>query len=336
MSIHDSIESRTLTMTIPPNKSRERIDTFLAREMARYSRSQIQTLIKAEKVRVDGRTVRSNYIVRPLECVTIEVPKPREHDLEPENIPLDIVFEDDYLIVLNKPAGMVVHPAHGHSSGTLVNALLYHCSRLSSMHDTTRPGIVHRLDKDTSGLLLAVKDDEVHRGLARQFSDKTVNREYKAIVWRHFKNRSGTIETMLARSTRDRKIFTVAADGKHAVTHYQVLEQFDFLSFVSLKLETGRTHQIRVHLSHMGHPVFGDQTYGGRGRQLGGLNHERTAFTNMLLEALPRQALHAQTLGFLHPVTGEHLFFTSELPDDMQFVLDALRKKKAEWQGDKA
>ncbi len=321
------MELQTISITIPPKKSKERIDAFLTRELPRFSRNQVQLMVKEHMIRVDGQPVKSNYAVRPGEIITVTLPYPKPPDLEPEAIPLDIVFEDESLLVINKPAGMVVHPAHGHHSGTLVNALLYHCEKLSSMNDTTRPGIVHRLDKDTSGLLLAVKDDFVHRGLAEQFSEKSVDRQYKAIVWRHFKKTSGTIDTMLNRSTRDRKVFTVSNDGKRAVTHYQVEEKFDFLSMVSLRLETGRTHQIRVHLSHLGNPVFGDQTYGGRSRPMGGLSRERTAFAKHLLELMPRQALHAQTLGFVHPLTRERLYFTTELPDDMNRVLSELRSR---------
>jgi 23S rRNA pseudouridine1911/1915/1917 synthase len=321
------MESQIITITIPPKKSKERIDTYLARELPRYSRNQVQMMIREGDIRVNGLSVRTNYLIRPGEKIIIRFPHPPAPDLAAEAIPLDIVYEDDYLLVINKPAGMVVHPAHGHRSGTLVNALLYHCDQLSSINDPVRPGIVHRLDKDTSGLLLAVKDDSVHRNLANQFSDKRVERQYQAIVWRHFKRRSGTIETLLNRSTRDRKVFTVAKQGKRAVTHFEVEETFDFLTRVRLRLETGRTHQIRVHLSYLGNPVFGDQVYGGRSRPMGGLNRERVAFASRLLELMPRQALHAQTLGFSHPVTGEQLFFTSDLPQDMQNVLDELRGK---------
>ena len=324
------MESQTLTIIIPPKKSKERIDTFLTRELPRFSRSQVQLMLKEERILVDGKPVKSNYPVRPDQTITVMLPKPRRFDLEPEDIPLDIVFEDDYLLIINKPAGMVVHPAQGHHSGTLVHALLFHCDRLSSMNDTTRPGIVHRLDKDTSGLLIAVKDDYVHRKLAEQFSEKSVERQYQAVVWRHFNKKSGTIETLLNRSTRDRKVFTVAKEGKRAVTHYELVERFDFLSLISLRLETGRTHQIRVHLSHLGHPVFGDQTYGGRSRPMGGLNRERTAFAQHLLKLMPRQALHAKTLGFIHPVSKEKMMFSSELPEDMTQVLFLLRERDAQ------
>ncbi|MFC1569768.1 RluA family pseudouridine synthase [bacterium] len=324
----DSMESQTLTITIPPKKSKERIDTFLTRELPHFSRSQVQIMVKDQLILVNGQPVKSNYIVRPDERITITLPRPKRPNLEPEDISLDIVFEDDYLLIINKPPGMVVHPAQGHPNGTLVNALLHHCDKLSSMNDNTRPGIVHRLDKDTSGLLLAVKDDYVHRKLAEQFSVKSVDRQYQAIVWRHFKKRNGTVETLLNRSTRDRKVFTVSKEGKRAVTHYKVDEIFDFLTYISLRLETGRTHQIRVHLSHLGHPVFGDQTYGGRSRPMGGLNHERTAFAKHLLMLMPRQALHARTLGFIHPMTKEKMSFTSELPEDMKRILSELRERE--------
>ena len=322
------MESQILTIFIPAKKNRERIDTFLTRELPRFSRSQIQAMVRGGLVQVNGKSVKSNYSIRPEERVTVTLPKPKSHDLVSEDIPLNIIFEDEYLMIINKPPGMVVHPAHGHRSGTLVNALLHHCERLSRVNEASRPGIVHRIDKDTSGLLLAVKDDYTHRMLARQFSEKSVDRLYRAIVWRSWKKQTGTVETLLNRSIRDRKLFTVANAGKRAVTHYQVDETFDFLSLVSLRLETGRTHQIRVHMSYIGHPVLGDQTYGGRSQPMGGLNHERTAFARHLLSLMPRQALHAQTLGFIHPVTKEKLSFTSELPEDMQKVLSELRKRK--------
>ncbi|MBN2103178.1 RluA family pseudouridine synthase [bacterium] len=322
------MESQILTILIPSNKAKERIDTFLTRELPRFSRSQIQAMVKEELIRVDGKSVKSNYSIRPGDSVTVALPRSKPSDLMPEDIPLDIVFEDEYLIIINKPPGMVVHPAHGHRSGTLVNALLYHCDQLSKVNEAPRPGIVHRLDKDTSGLLLAVKDDYTHRMLANQFSEKQVDRMYKAIVWKPMRKRTGTVETLLNRSTRDRKVFAVASSGKRAVTHYEADELFDFLSLISLHLETGRTHQIRVHMAHIGHPVFGDQTYGGRSRPMGGLNHERTALARHLLDLMPRQALHAMTLGFVHPVTKENLSFTSHLPEDMQRVLSELRKSK--------
>lgn len=326
------MKERHIRILVPEHKSKERIDIFLTREIAEVSRSQIQKAIKEGCITVDGKHVRANHQVQPSEQIDIVIPKPCPPDVLPEPIPLNILFEDDHLIIVNKPAGMVVHPAYGHASGTLVNALMAHCDALSKVNDPTRPGIVHRIDKDTSGLLVVAKSDRVHRHLARQFGEKKVQREYRALVWGRIKKGSGTVETLLSRSLKDRRKITVSGKGKSAVTHFQVIERFAFTSFLKLVLETGRTHQIRVHLAHLGNPVFGDQTYGGRSRQLGGLNQLRMQQAIALLELMPRQALHAKTLGFQHPATKKQVFFDSDLPEDMAQVLQKLReleKKKS-------
>ncbi len=240
----------------------------------------------------------------------------------PEDIPLNVVFEDEHLIVVNKPAGMVTHPGHGNWTGTLANALLFHCNRLSTINDPrVRPGIVHRLDKDTSGLIVAAKDDVTHASLARQFFDHTIDREYWAIVWGKLSTPRGMIEADLGRSKSDRKKFAVVEEGKFAATEYEVLKEFRYLSLVRLKLHTGRTHQIRVHLSHIGHPVFGDPTYHGRRINYGEPTPKFRQEVTNLLKIIDRQALHAKTLGFIHPVTKAHLHFDSELPDDFESVL---------------
>jgi 23S rRNA pseudouridine1911/1915/1917 synthase len=226
---------------------------------------------------------------------------------------------------VNKPAGMVTHPAHGNYSGTLVNALLHHCQALSTLNDPLRPGIVHRLDKDTSGLMVVAKNDHAHARLARQFSRRTIIREYQAIVWGTFQAKTGKIEAALGRSKSDRKKMAVVREGKHAVTEYTLLEQFPYLALLKLRLQTGRTHQIRVHLAHIGHPVFGDPAYNGRHPASGPGTPAQKREVQRLLDLIPRQALHAKTLGFTHPVTGEELFFDSELPPDMQALLSALK-----------
>jgi len=317
-----------IEITVPEHKSKERLDVFLTRSLMQVSRSQVQKLIKEGYVKVDGHNAKARDSVAPLQKLEVFIPKPKPQEVIPEEIPIQIVFEDDYLLVINKEAGMVVHPAYGHTTGTLVNALLGYCNQLSEVNDPTRPGIVHRIDKDTSGLLVVAKNNFVHRKLAEQFSKKTVQRVYESIAWGKFKKSSGTIESHLARSIRDRKKIAIASVGKKAITHYQVLERFPLMALVQLKLETGRTHQIRVHLNSLGHPVFGDQTYNGRGSQLGGLNRGDMAFAMELLEMMPRQALHAKTLGFVHPETGDDLFFESVLPDDMQQVLNRLKEEK--------
>jgi len=324
------MEERQIQISVPEHKKKERLDTFLAREIADVSRSQIQKYIKEGWVTVDGKSVKSNHRVQPFEKIQISIIQSAPHEIVPEAIPLDIVYEDDYLLVVNKKAGMVVHPAFGHFTGTLVNALLAHCRNLSDVNTPYRPGIVHRLDKDTSGLLIVAKNDEVHRKLAEQFKEKSVSRCYVAVVWGKLPRRSGTVETFLKRSEKDRRKIRVAFEGKSAVTHFEVVEAFPLASLVHLRLETGRTHQIRVHLAHIGHPVFGDQTYGGRGCQLGGLNRASAALAVELLEMMPRQALHAKTLGFIHPKTGKAHLFDTELPLDMKNLLNRLHIAKQE------
>jgi len=322
----EAVHTRLIDMVVPPQKKRERLDTFLTRELPDISRSKIQRLIRNGAVTVDGQKVKPNHLVKPDERIRIELPKPTPVELIPEPIPLDIIYEDGYLLVVNKPAGMVVHPACGHPRGTLVNALLGHAKTLSPSSDPYRPGIVHRLDKDTSGLLVVAKNEKVHQILSKQFEQKMAHREYIALVWGKFAKLSGTIETYLARSKRDRKKIAVSEEGKLAITHYRVRETFDFLSLLDITLGTGRTHQIRAHMAYLGHPVFGDPEYGGRTRGLTGLNRSQTVFAIALLEIMPRQALHAKILEFIHPVTQERMRFDSPIPQDFQSVLDRLRK----------
>jgi 23S rRNA pseudouridine1911/1915/1917 synthase len=255
----------------------------------------------------------------------VALPKAPPPEVLPENIPLPILYEDEHLLVVDKPAGMVVHPAYGHYTGTLVNALLYHCNVLSALQDATRPGIVHRIDKETSGLLVVAKNDAAHARLARQFARRTIEREYQALVWGLFREATGVIEAQLGRSKADRKKMAVVAGGKIAITEYTVLERFRYLSLLSLKLRTGRTHQIRVHLAHIHHPVFGDPAYSGRQIAWGPGTPRQKAEVQQLLKILPRQALHARTLGFVHPVSGHHVSFESPIPPDMLRVLEILR-----------
>ncbi len=289
----------------------------------------MQQAIRAGAVLVDGKRTRPSHLVSPGETIHVALPKPPPPGLVPENIPLDILYEDAHLLIVNKPAGMVVHPAYGNPSGTLVNALLYHCRTLSAAADPARPGIVHRLDKDTSGLLVVARSDAAHAHLARQFSRHTIEREYQAIVWGLFQVPTGVIETQLGRSKSDRKKMAVVAGGKISITEYFLLEPFRYLSLIRLKLRTGRTHQIRVHLAHIHHPVFGDPAYGGRQIVWGPRTPRQKAEVQRLLKILPRQALHARTLGFVHPVTGHRLTFDSPLPQDMAAVLKILRTPAA-------
>ncbi|HYQ87931.1 MAG TPA: RluA family pseudouridine synthase [Bacteroidota bacterium] len=322
------MESREFEIVVPPGKVRERLDTFLARHVANATRSKVQHAVKGGNVLVNGKAVKSSHKISPGEIISVRIPTPAPPDILPENIPLDIVFEDDSLLVVNKPAGMVTHPAYANYTGTLVHALLHHCrDQLSTPGEQARPGIVHRLDKGTSGLLVVAKNDFVHAALAKQFLNHTIEREYWGVVWGHFEKgaRSGTINAALGRSKSDRKKIAVTASGKEAVTEYGVLEEFGFCTLIRLRLHTGRTHQIRVHLHHVGHPVFGDPTYGGR--RIAGGRPDIKEDVRFLMSLLTRQALHAKTLGFIHPVAGKPMRFDSDLPEDMKEVIDYLRKR---------
>jgi 23S rRNA pseudouridine1911/1915/1917 synthase len=315
-----------LEFTITHGQQPERIDIYLSHSIENVSRTKIQKAIDADSVWVNGKTTKASYLVQPGDVIAIEFPRTPKQDAIPEDIPLDIVYEDDDLLIVNKPPGMSVHPGHGIYSGTLVNALLYHCNVLANASDPIRPGIVHRIDKDTSGLLVAAKNDHAHRFLARQFMKKTTLREYWAIAWGIMKKPSGLLEGNIGRDPRDRKKFCVIKTGKPAVTEYEVIEEFEFLSLLKLHLQTGRTHQIRVHLSTINHPIFGDATYGGRNIVYGGNASKYRQHVENLLEIMPRQALHAKTLGFVHPTTKEKVFFNSELPADMKKLIKQLKK----------
>jgi 23S rRNA pseudouridine1911/1915/1917 synthase len=309
---------------VPPGKKKERLDIFLTNHVENATRNKVQHAIEEGTVLVNGKPARSSHKVAPGEVIHVTLPKSPPQEALPECIPLAIIHEDDHLLVVNKPAGMVTHPAYGNYTGTLVNALLYHCNHLSATNDPTRPGIVHRLDKDTSGLMVVAKTDAAHAALARQFARRTITREYWSIVWGRLKPPEGVIETLLGRSKSDRKKMAVVREGKHAITEYAVLRQFEYLSLVRLKLRTGRTHQIRVHLAHINHPVFGDPTYNGRNIVYGGGTSRQKGEVQRLLKILTRQALHAKTIGFLHPGTKQQTFFDSDLPADMDGCLTLL------------
>ena len=307
-----------------------RVDKYLMNYIENATRSKIQQAAKDGNIYVNDVTVKSNYKVKPNDVVRVlfEHP-PYEFLLVPEDIPLTIVFEDDALLVVNKPAGMVVHPGHGNYSGTLINALTFHFDNLPN-NSSNRPGLVHRIDKDTSGLLVVAKTEEAMTHLAKQFFDKTSEREYIALVWGDVKEDQGTIEGAIGRHPKNRLQNTVfigddAHKGKPAVTHYKVLERFGYVTLVSCKLETGRTHQIRVHLKHIGHTLFNDERYGGD-RILKGTSFSKyKQFVENCFSILPRQALHAKTLGFVHPVTQEKMKFDSPVPDDISQCLEKWR-----------
>lgn len=320
---------------MPSGQRPERLDLYLTAHVENATRSKVQQAIRLGLVRVNGKTAKVSYRISGGELITLTIPKPPAPDVVPEAIPLDVRYEDDHLLVVNKPAGMVTHPAYGNYTGTLVNALLHHCDKsLSTLNTVTRPGIVHRLDKDTSGLMVVAKDDTTHARLAKQFSERTIDREYWALVWGRFSDSGkqklrGIIEASLGRSKSDRKKIAVHEGGISAITEYEVIEEFEYLSLVRLKLRTGRTHQIRVHLHHIGHPVFGDPTYGGRRIAWGGTEKKKKEEVQHFLKLIQRQALHARTLGFTHPATRSRLSFEAELPEDIGIVLAELRQHES-------
>ena len=309
-----------------------RIDKFLMDHMGDTSRNRIQKAAEAGCIRVDGRPVKSNYRVKPLEVVTLVLDHPkRDWEIVPEEIPLEIVYEDDQLMVINKPAGMVVHPGCGNYSGTLVNALAWHMKDHPDF-DPNDPtvGLVHRIDKDTSGLLVIAKTPEAKTHLCHQFFVKTTRRQYNALVWGNFTEDEGRIEGNIGRNPKDRlqmAVFPPESEvGKPAVTHYRVMERFGHVTLVECQLETGRTHQIRVHMKHIGHTLFNDERYGGNEILRGETTASYRAFIHNCFTLCPRQALHARTLGFQHPTTREEMFFTSPMPHDMQALIEKWRK----------
>jgi len=304
-----------------------RIDRFLSERLPNASRTKIQYAIETESVKVNDRPIKASYKIKPLDVITVSLPHPpRDTEILPENIPLNIVYEDEELLVMNKPAGMVVHPAYGNWSGTVVNALVYHFQALPTHRNgAIRPGLVHRIDKDTSGLLVIAKTEYAMTHLARQFFEHTIERTYLALVWGEPKIAQGTIRGHIGRSLRDRKVMAVYPDGsqgKHAVTHYQVLQPMQFVSLVQCNLETGRTHQIRAHFQYLGHPLFNDAAYGGDQIRKGSSVGSYKAFVQNCFTLLPRQALHAKSLGFQHPRSKEWMQFTSDLPEDFRIVLE--------------
>lgn len=355
MSVDPERVEQIVTLEVPSGyEEGVRIDRYITRFLPNVSRTKVQKGIEDGCVTVNGRPVeKTSYSVQAGDEIICKIMRPPPIEAKPEPIPIDIVYEDDDLLVVNKEAGIVVHPAYGHRSGTLVNALLYYVGAgtvdvdsddedldddevgLSTMNalprkegdPAIRPGIVHRLDKDTSGLLVVAKNDAAHRRLARQFAEHTIERRYLAVLWGVPDPPSGRIEGVIGRDPRDRKRMTVVSPGrgKHAVTHYETVEAFEHTALVAFRLETGRTHQIRVHARHIHHPVFCDETYGGRAVRYGPASSSRKAFIRNLFERLNRQALHAETLGFVHPGTEEQISLQIDPPEDMQHVIGRLR-----------
>ncbi len=314
-----------------PNQTLLRIDKFLMDRLPNITRNKLQVGIKEGHVKVNGADVKPNYKVHPGDNINVYLTQPpKDEEVVPENIPLNIVFEDEHLMVINKPAGMVVHPAYQNWSGTLVNALAYHFTNLPEMKGNDgRPGLVHRIDKDTSGLLVIAKTEKAMNGLAKQFFDHTIERTYYALVWGEPEEGNGTIHVNVGRSLKDRRVtacFPEGDFGKNAITHFEVLQNLRYVSLVKCKLETGRTHQIRAHMKHLGHPLFNDSTYGGNEILKGTVFTKYKQFVQNCFKILPRQALHAKTLGFTHPITKENVNFDSELPEDFEQVLEKWEK----------
>ena len=302
----------TLLFCPEPEDAGSRLDAFLALNLEGKTRSAVQKLMDQGKVLVNGKAGRKNDKVKPGDSIQVEIPEPEPLELLPQDIPLDIVYEDEHLLVVNKPKGMVVHPAPGNPDGTLVNALLYHCGQsLSGINGVIRPGIVHRIDKDTSGLLMVAKNDLAHQSLAAQIAAHTFTRMYNTVVYGNLKTDEGTISAPIARHPTDRKKMAVVPGGREAVTHYRALERLPGFTLVECRLETGRTHQIRVHMAHIGHPVAGDPVYGPK----------------KCIASLNGQCLHARLLGFVHPATGEYMEFDSGLPPYFTDFLEKLRRK---------
>lgn len=304
-----------------------RIDKFLMDRLPNVTRTKIQNGIHDGFVKVNDKSIKPNYKVHPNDVITVSLPEPpRDTDVKPENIPLHIVFEDDHLLVINKEAGMVVHPAYQNWSGTLVNALTYHFQNLPQMEGNDgRPGLVHRIDKDTSGLLVIAKTEIAMTSLARQFFDHSIERTYNALVWGVPEPPQGTINVHVGRSLKDRRITTAFPDGdfgRHAITHYSLIKDLRYVSLVECRLETGRTHQIRAHMKYIGHPLFNDAMYGGNEIKKGTVFTKYKQFIENCFKVIPRQALHARTLGFVHPASGKFLKFESELPADFKEVIE--------------
>jgi 23S rRNA pseudouridine1911/1915/1917 synthase len=326
-----------IRVVVDPGQSLLRIDKFLINHTKNATRSKVQQSIENGNVLVNDKTIKSNYRVKPNDIITVVFAHPpREIELIPENIPINVVYEDDDIVIVNKQAGIVVHPGYGNYRGTLVNALVYHFQNLPNKSSTIenpqivlRPGLVHRLDKNTTGIMVIAKSEMAMVKLAKDFFDRNMDRKYVALVWGDFQEDSGTVTGNVGRHLKDRKkmdVFPVDSEfGKHAVTHYKVLERFGYVTLIECKLETGRTHQIRAHMQHIGHSLFNDDTYGGDRILKGTTFAKYKQFVENCFTLLPRQALHAKSLGFTHPESGKYVHFDSELPDDMQSVISKWR-----------
>jgi len=319
-----------LRIVVDKGQSLLRIDKFLMNRMENVTRNRIQNGIEMGNVLVNDKSIKASYKVKPEDVISVVLPHPpRDTEVYPENIPLDIVYEDDDLLIINKPAGLVVHPGFNNFDGTLVNGLVYHFNQLPELPGNSgRPGLVHRIDKDTSGLLVISKNERAMAWLARQFFDHSITRKYLALVWGDLE-KDGTVTGYIGRSLKDRRVMSIYDEeekGKWAVTHYKVLERLNYVTLIECQLETGRTHQIRAHLKHIGHPLFNDAVYGGDKILKGTVFTKYKQFVENCFELMPRQALHAQTLGFIHPTSRKQVHFEAPLPDDFRMVLEKWQK----------
>ncbi len=319
-----------LRIVVDKGQSLLRIDKFLMHRIENASRNRIQNAIELGNVLLNDKPIKASYKVKPMDVISVVLPHPpRDTEVYPENIPLDIFYEDDDVLVINKPPGLVVHPGYNNYTGTLVNGLVYHFQQLPTLPGNDgRPGLVHRIDKDTSGLLLISKNERAMTWLARQFYEHTITRKYIALVWGDIET-DGTVTGYIGRSVKDRRVMSIYDDeekGKWSITHYRVLKRMNYVTLIECQLETGRTHQIRAHMKHIGHPLFSDATYGGDHILKGTMFNKYKQFVENCFEMMPRQALHAQTLGFIHPTTKKYINFEAPLPQDFELVLDKWQK----------
>jgi len=329
MSNPEDSQNETVTVAVPDKISPQRLDSYLASHPdIGLSRSRIQKLIEKRLVLVDSQVVDKKYRVKGGELINLEIPPPEPTRMVAEDLPLDLLYEDEHLVVVNKPAGMVTHPAAGNRTGTLANGLVHHFGQLAASAGSDRPGIVHRLDKDTSGLLVVARSDDVYAALQKGIQSREIKRTYLALICGHVKPESGSIDLPIGRSVRNRKqMAVVARGGREAVTDYKLLQRFRSYDLLEVRLQTGRTHQIRIHFSHLGHPVFGDPDYGGREKWHKGIFGPERPLARSLLDLIDRQALHARRLEFVHPVSGEEMIFETEPPDDFGTVLKLLKSE---------
>ncbi|MEA3500852.1 MAG: RluA family pseudouridine synthase [Candidatus Marinimicrobia bacterium] len=328
----ETVETQTFKIVVPKKTKLMRIDVFITTQISGISRTKVQELIERNLIiRNDENIKKPSTKIKKDDIITVKIPRLKRLQVEPENIPLDFIYEDDDLIVINKPPGLVVHPGVGNRTGTLVNALAHHCTTLSNVGGEYRPGIVHRLDKNTSGIIIAAKNNIAHNLMAKKFEKREINKHYLALVWGKLKEKSGKIINKIGRSKSNRQKFTVVSNGsergKYAETHYEVLEEYEFMSLVKIRIITGRTHQIRVHFSNINHPILGDTDYGGRIKRLKTLNPRHRKIAIEVMDNIKRQALHSYQMEFTYPTTDKIMKLTAPIPDDIKNVISIMKKE---------